>query len=316
MDDGVSAIRNDTPSSSSSTPTTIRNRCSGTRASSLSPKSVPMITPIVASASVGHMRASSAVFDREVHRNTRHIDQQRHRGRRRDELPLVDLESEHGGGSNAALIADEAAKKSGERSAKPCERAAKPPAFRVAGHLRRTGEHEQRSEDELEHTACRPRVEQRAGQAACGAREAEALYDRPVDLMAKPPEANRCADRVGDGYCGNGKLGARRGRDGWRQHAADAESGDRRDRAAKKLTKHEELKHGEDIREDHSSVFREHARRAALVERTTSYACAFVPGYSMPGEPTGMPPTAIPTIAGFSFNILWTSAAGTCPSTT
>ena len=48
----------------------------------------------------------------------------------------------------------------------------------------------------------------------------------------------------------------------------------------------------------------------------TSYACGFVPGYSIPGEPTGMPPTAIPRIAGFSFNIRWTSAAGTCPSTT
>ena len=54
-------IRKDTPSSSRSTPTTIRNCCSGTRASSFSPKSVPMMTPIVASASVGHMRASSAV---------------------------------------------------------------------------------------------------------------------------------------------------------------------------------------------------------------------------------------------------------------
>lgn len=53
--------RNDKPRSNNRTPTTIRNRCSGTRASSVSPKSVPMMTPIVASRSAGHMRASAAV---------------------------------------------------------------------------------------------------------------------------------------------------------------------------------------------------------------------------------------------------------------
>src|SRR6185369_3073100 len=36
---------------------------------------------------------------------------------------------------------------------------------------------------------------------------------------------------------------------------------------------------------------------------------------SIPGDPTGMPATAMPAIGGFSLSMRWMSSAGTCPST-
>ena len=185
----------------------MRNRCSGTRASSCLSEER---SGDDADRGERHRRPHARKLrrlQRKVNRNTRHVDQQRDGGRRRDELPFVDLESEHGGRSNAALIADQAAEKSGERSAKPRERAAKPPSFRVARHLRRAGEHEQRSEDDLERAACRPRVQQRAGQSACGARDAEALttVQSNRDETARSESTCRC---VWNGDGGNGKLGA------------------------------------------------------------------------------------------------------------
>ena len=56
---------------------------------------------------------SSLRFNSEIDRHTRGIDDQRNRRRRRNELPFVDLEAEHRGRSDAALIADEASKETG-----------------------------------------------------------------------------------------------------------------------------------------------------------------------------------------------------------
>ena len=60
----------------------------------------------------------------------------------------------------------------------------------------------------------------------------------------------------------------------------------------------------------------EHPGRSLLGERDDVEGCAFMPGTSMPGDPIGIPGTAMPAIAGRSFSSRWTSAAGTCPSTT
>ena len=100
--------------------------------------------------------ARARSFQGEIDRHARQVDQQRDSRRRRDELPLVDVEPEHGGGANAALIADKSAEKSRKRPAEPRERASKPPSLRVPRHLRQAGEHEQRAEDDLERTARSP----------------------------------------------------------------------------------------------------------------------------------------------------------------
>ena len=68
-------------------------------------------------------------LQRQVNRNPRHVDQQRDRSGRCDELPLVDIESQHDGVANAALIPDQPTEESREGSAKPRERAAKAPSF-------------------------------------------------------------------------------------------------------------------------------------------------------------------------------------------
>jgi hypothetical protein len=53
-------------------------------------------------------------------------------------------------------------------------------------------------------------------------------------------------------------------------------------------------------------------RVAPLVSNAiTSYGSAFAPGISIPGEPTGIPPTANPAIGGRSFSSRCTSDAGT-----
>ena len=98
----------------------------------------------------------------QVNRNARHVDEQRDGSGRCDELPLVYIESQHGGRANAALVPDQPTEKSRERSAQPCERTVKTPSLRIARHLRRARHHKQRSEDDLERATCRPRVQQGA----------------------------------------------------------------------------------------------------------------------------------------------------------
>ena len=171
-------------------------------------------------------------LQRKVNRDARHVDQQRDGRGSSDELPFVDFESQHGGRSNSSLVPDQTAEKSRERPAEPCQCAVEAPSLRMTGDLQSAGQHEQRSEDDLEGAVRRPRVQERAGQSACSARDAEAAYDLPIDIVTESPEAYRRADDVWNGDGGNGKLRACRDRNGRCQQAADAEARDGCDRTA------------------------------------------------------------------------------------
>ena len=106
-----------------------------------------------------------------------------------------------------------------------------------------SGEHEQRSEDELQRTACRPRVEQCAGQTAGGAREAEA--PTTVQSTSRRNRQKRIdVPMRGEGTRRQPRAWCPHRSDGRRQQTADAEACDRRDGAAEKSgTQYQELKH-------------------------------------------------------------------------
>jgi hypothetical protein len=75
------------------------------------------------------------------------------------------------------------------------------------GQLGYPGEHEKHSKYQLERSASRAGLEQRARQATQGTGDSEASYHPPIHVPAEQPETLGCANGVGDSDGSHRELG-------------------------------------------------------------------------------------------------------------
>ena len=122
----------------------------------------------------------------------------------------VRVERQQRRGSDAALVADQAAERARYGSGDPRGAAAEAHVTHQPGQLRHADEEQQAAEHDRQRAAGGVRVQQRADQSAGGAGQAEPEEDAPVDMAAEQPESQRRADHVRDRHRGDRELGVER----------------------------------------------------------------------------------------------------------
>src|SRR5206468_7199770 len=158
------------------------------------------------------------------------VDDERDRGRRRDEGFFLYVEPEKRGGADPALISDEPPGKPGQRAAD--ERRAPPGKahpLREAGEAPDPREDKEQTEDDGERRALHDRLQGRTDKPADRARRAESEQHVSIDPRTDDEKANEGAGEVGERDHRDRETHIElRGEDG-REHAADSEAGDRCD---------------------------------------------------------------------------------------
>src|SRR5439155_12181620 len=135
---------------------------------------------------------------REIHRYARSIDDERDRGGRGDERFSLDVESEKRSCPDAALISDEAAQKSRERTSDQRGTASREPhALRKSGNAPQAREQEEQTEHDGEGRALDDGLKGRTDEPADRARRAEAQQDLAIDVCADEEESDERAGEVG-----------------------------------------------------------------------------------------------------------------------
>jgi hypothetical protein len=142
-------------------------------------------------------------------------------------VAVANVEAEHSGRADPALVAHEPAERAGERAGNPRGVPAPPDALDPPGQLRDTGQDEQSAEHDAEGAARYLCVQQRARETAESTRYPEGEQHAPVHMPTQDQELLRGADNVRDGDRGDGHLGTRLDGEHRGEHAPDTEAGDR-----------------------------------------------------------------------------------------
>jgi hypothetical protein len=135
----------------------------------------------------------------EIHRHARAIHDECDRGRSRDKRFFGQVEAEHRGGTNAALIPDKASKSRRHETSDPSPYPLQFHAFGEPGYSGKTGKNEEGSEYIRENRTLRIRIQDSSTQPTNRARYSERHCERSIDVLAEPYKSKKRADEVGNG---------------------------------------------------------------------------------------------------------------------
>ena len=180
----------------------------------------------------------------QIDRYAGEVHEEGDRGCRGDERLLRHLEPKHRGRADTTLVAHQPTEQSGECACGPCRTPTPANSPDPPRQFREAGQNQEHTEDHAKRVARHPHVEERAGEPADGAHDAESKNDTPIHIPTQNPEALRGADKMWNGNRGHSQLGAHCGGEHWGEHASNAEARYRGDSSGKERSNGE--KHAED----------------------------------------------------------------------